>query len=39
MRCAEEFESTLKEANNVLGLTGDTDGPRHSKTPKGSMIQ
>ena len=34
MRCAEEFESTLKEANNVLGLTGDTDGPRHSKIPK-----
>ena len=34
MRCAEEFESTLKEANNFLGLTGDTDGPRHSKIPK-----
>ena len=34
MRCAEEFESILKEAKNVLGLTGDTDGPRHSKVPK-----
>ena len=34
MRCAEEFESILKEAKNVLGLTCDIDGPRHSKIPK-----
>ena len=34
MRCAEEFESILKEAKNVCGLTGDTDGLRHSKIPK-----
>ena len=34
MRCAEEFESILKEAKNVLGLAGDIDGPRHSKIPR-----
>ena len=34
MRCAEEFESILKEAKDVLGSTDDVDSLRQSKIPR-----